>query len=68
METDRLIIYLIIIVGLFSTGCKKEGCTESCASNYNSKAKKDDGSCKGCTDSEAANYCSGAVIDDGSYL
>jgi|ETNmetMinimDraft_26_1059896.scaffolds.fasta_scaffold09773_1 hypothetical protein len=66
METDRLIIYLIIIVGLFSTGCKKEGCTESCASNYNSKAKKDDGSCKGCTDSEAANYCSGAVIDDGS--
>lgn len=25
--------------------CKKEGCTDATASNYNSEAKKDDGSC-----------------------
>lgn len=27
------------------SACKKEGCTDSTATNYNSKAKKDDGSC-----------------------
>ena len=31
-------------VGL--TSCKKEGCTDDWATNYNSEAKKDDGSCK----------------------
>lgn len=30
-------------LGLVS--CKKEGCTDNTATNYNSKAKKDDGSC-----------------------
>ncbi|OFX49918.1 MAG: hypothetical protein A2046_16335 [Bacteroidetes bacterium GWA2_30_7] len=28
-----------------NTGCKREGCTDSKATNYDSKAKKDDGSC-----------------------
>lgn len=28
-----------------STSCKKEGCTDVDATNYNAKAKKDDGSC-----------------------
>lgn len=27
------------------TACKKEGCTDSTATNYNEKAKKDDGTC-----------------------
>ena len=31
--------------GLMLMACKKEGCTNPSADNYNSKAKKDDGSC-----------------------
>ena len=42
------------IIGLFllgslvittNTGCKKKGCTDSTATNYNNTAKKDDGTC-----------------------
>lgn len=32
-------------LGLAVTSCKKEGCTDETATNYNSEAKKDDGSC-----------------------
>jgi hypothetical protein len=38
------IIYVLITIQFF-TSCKKEGCTDSTASNYDSKAKKNDGSC-----------------------
>lgn len=37
-------IILIASVSLLSS-CKKEGCTDSTALNFNDKAKKDDGSC-----------------------
>jgi hypothetical protein len=30
---------------MFSTSCKREGCTDPLALNFNDKAKKDDGSC-----------------------
>ncbi len=56
-------VALSTIVG---TGCKRKGCTQSCAANYDAKAKKDDGSCTGCTDAAANNYCSSAVVDNGS--
>ena len=37
---------LILSIGAFSMGsCKKKGCMDSNAANYNSEAKKDDGSC-----------------------
>lgn len=47
------------------------GCTRSGASNYNSAATVDDGSCLwdviyGCTHAMAANYNPNATIDDGS--
>lgn len=46
------------------------GCTDSSAKNYNSKANKNDGSCKyyvyGCTDKEAKNYNPDAEKDDKS--
>lgn len=46
------------------------GCTDKSAYNYNSKATKDNGSCKyyiyGCTDKNADNYNSKANKDDGS--
>jgi Domain of unknown function (DUF4856) len=40
-------IYVIGLLSLFVlAACKKEGCTDPSATNYNKKAKKDDGSCK----------------------
>ncbi len=38
-------LILIVTLLLVIVSCKKEGCTDSAASNYNEEAKKDDGSC-----------------------
>lgn len=38
-------VVMFFIGSLMLSSCKKEGCTDSNASNYNSEAKKDDGSC-----------------------
>ena len=45
------------------------GCTDSMASNFDSSATDDDGSCEylsGCTDPSAGNFDSAAQVDDGS--
>lgn len=44
MKTVKFII-LVIGTTLLWTGCKKEGCTNPNSTNYDEKAKKDDGSC-----------------------
>jgi len=36
----------LILLSLFVVSCKKEGCTNESATNFDSEAKKDDGSCK----------------------
>lgn len=42
----KLFIALAVAAGTFAfSGCQKEGCTDSSALNYDSGAKKDDGSC-----------------------
>ncbi len=38
-------IGMVALVGLALASCKKEGCTDPQANNYNEEARKDDGSC-----------------------
>lgn len=63
-------IYLLAFLPFIAlTGCKREGCTDITAINYDADAKKDDGSCTytyGCTDPLADNYNESATKDDGS--
>lgn len=39
------LVYFFIAGALLLNACKKEGCADATASNYDSKADKDDGSC-----------------------
>lgn len=46
----KTIISKVVLIGILATSvllgsCKKKGCTDSTATNYSQKAKKDDGSC-----------------------
>ena len=45
MKSLEKLSLILLIGGLTLTSCKKEGCTDETAENYNEKAKKDDGSC-----------------------
>ena len=36
---------MVAVLALGATSCKKKGCIDSNANNYNSEAKKDDGTC-----------------------
>lgn len=48
MKLSGIKLVMLALIGVFSLGavsCKKEGCTDPEANNYNDKAKKDDGSC-----------------------
>lgn len=45
MSKNKIIIAAALL-GVTAISCKKEGCTDSTATNYNEEAKKDDGSCK----------------------
>ena len=55
MKRANLTIKTLMMAGLSlavvggMTSCKKEGCTDSTATNYDEKAKKDDGSCVAAT-------------------
>ena len=44
MKTRNLVLMGVAVLGL-ATSCKKKGCTDVTADNYNEKAKVDDGSC-----------------------
>jgi len=41
----KITLSLLVLMSITVLSCKKEGCTDSTATNYNSKAKKDNGTC-----------------------
>lgn len=42
----KVLVYCVVLSGLaLNSSCKRKGCTDTKACNYDSKAKKDDGSC-----------------------
>jgi hypothetical protein len=45
MKTLKFSTYILFSFLFIATSCKKEGCTDEKALNYNADAKKDDGSC-----------------------
>jgi len=46
MKKVKLILVTVLFTALvFNTSCKREGCTDADATNYDEKAKEDDGSC-----------------------
>lgn len=67
MKNLKLLIFLFTISLAFAS-CKKEGCTDKVADNYDEEAKEDDGTCEysGCTDPESLTYNAQATIDDGT--
>lgn len=40
------LVLAVAVIALGTTGCKKKGCTDETATNFEEKAKKDDGSCE----------------------
>ncbi len=42
----KSLVLPLVIISLAISSCKKKGCTDSTALNYNENATKDDGSCK----------------------
>jgi len=47
IASNKIVIYAILSIGIVFTSCrKKEGCTDSEALNFDSKAKRDNGTCQ----------------------
>lgn len=60
----QVLLLAVLMILIFASGCKHKGCTIPCASNFDSKAEQDDGSCRGCMEPKATNYCPEAIIPD----
>jgi hypothetical protein len=45
MKNTLKVVFVAVLISLVFHSCRKEGCTDSSAVNYDNKAKKDDDSC-----------------------
>jgi hypothetical protein len=45
MKISRIIFMSLLVSSVFFSACRKKGCTDSTATNFDANAKKDDGSC-----------------------
>jgi hypothetical protein len=54
----KLSVLMLSALTLGAVSCQKEGCTDSTATNYDEKAKKDDGSCIAATEETTLNITS----------
>lgn len=66
MKSPIIIMSALLLTVTF-TSCKKEGCTDSTATNYNKKAKKDDGSCEYAVNKKAILTAIGQNVIAASY-
>ncbi len=73
MKTTKVKIGTLLLgvaIIMSATSCKKEGCTDSKATNYNQKAKKDDGSCvynSTSTNDESVVYISSNITSNTTW-
>ena len=61
MKTSKILLLTLLVASTAFVGCKKKGCTDPTATNYDSEAKKDDGNCEYDTD---AYTLSGQITTD----
>ncbi|GEM_PF-4934889 len=62
-------IAISFVLIYLTVSCKKEGCTDPIAENYDQKAKEDDQSCQyiyGCMNEWADNYCEECTRENNS--
>ena len=64
MKKLKTLSVLFFAISISFVSCKKNGCTDPSAYNYDSNANTDDGSCtyEGCTDPLAVNYDPNATV------
>lgn len=71
MKTRKLNLSVVLLTATMAVSlvsCKKEGCMDSTATNYNEKAKKDDGSCEYPATTTAANIVvSGSITENTTW-
>lgn len=64
----KKIFLMLFVAGVTFTSCKKEGCTDATATNYDSKAKKDNGTCAYPPENPATSQLCGGISGNEKYF